>query len=529
MFFWTSFAPQWMELYLLYEVTKEKRFLEAAHVGARRHAQFVYLCPVIPDKKVTVNKGGQIPRYRGGPRFKDYPIPEETVDAWVVSEIGLTSESSPTCQGHRAKYLAQYAAWFLRIAADTNDTFLHDVARSAIIGRYENFPGYHINGGRTTGHSKADFPLREHVELNGVTSMHYNHPWPHAALIFDYLVSDVYYRSKGALDFPSEYAEGYAYCRSKVYGAEPGTFFDGSKMHLYMPKGLLKTSNVQINYLAARTSDSLILMLSNQSESSESAILTINKDLLDLKDRGDVPVEVWSGGKKVSTVDVHGQAIKVNVPAMDLISLKIGGLHVETDFQRKIFSGKSAAWEKDHDQIDFGGGTHALFFDFGPALQSVYSYTKANNTLFKSVEFHYACDGNWSMVKKDSFPFEYTVPVPQGTKEFKFRYEAVDVEGSRVVSEIGVMNAVLGAESKRHHSGFDLQTPAMTNAKPAPGRRVKQVAPEYEGTEVYHALYLPIDWKPNGKYPVIVEYTGNKFGELVGLPGKLRMRTWGMA
>ena len=57
----------------------------------------------------------------------------------------------------------------------------------------------------------------------------------------------------------------------------------------------------------------------------------------------------------------------------------------------------------------------------------------------------------------------------------------------------------------------DLVTPMMTDERPAAGKRVRQVAPEYEGTEVYHSLYLPVDWKPGGKYPVIVEYTGNKF------------------
>ena len=57
----------------------------------------------------------------------------------------------------------------------------------------------------------------------------------------------------------------------------------------------------------------------------------------------------------------------------------------------------------------------------------------------------------------------------------------------------------------------DLITPEMTNEPPAAGRRVRQVAPEYAGTEVYHALYLPTDWKPDGRYSVIVEYTGNKF------------------
>lgn len=57
----------------------------------------------------------------------------------------------------------------------------------------------------------------------------------------------------------------------------------------------------------------------------------------------------------------------------------------------------------------------------------------------------------------------------------------------------------------------DLVTPEMTNEQPGAGRRVRQVAPEYAGTDVYHALYLPTDWRPDGRYSVIVEYTGNKF------------------
>jgi len=60
-------------------------------------------------------------------------------------------------------------------------------------------------------------------------------------------------------------------------------------------------------------------------------------------------------------------------------------------------------------------------------------------------------------------------------------------------------------------SAADLVTPAMTEGQPAAGKRVRQVAPEYRGTEVYHSLYLPGNWKPGGRFPVIVEYTGNRF------------------
>ncbi len=55
----------------------------------------------------------------------------------------------------------------------------------------------------------------------------------------------------------------------------------------------------------------------------------------------------------------------------------------------------------------------------------------------------------------------------------------------------------------------DLWTPAMTIGEPLPGKRVKAVTEGYESTSVYHALYLPTNWKPHERYPVIVEYAGN--------------------
>lgn len=55
----------------------------------------------------------------------------------------------------------------------------------------------------------------------------------------------------------------------------------------------------------------------------------------------------------------------------------------------------------------------------------------------------------------------------------------------------------------------DLTTPGMKEASPAPGNRVKQQLPEWDRTSVYHALYLPTNWSPDRKWPVLVEYPGN--------------------
>ncbi len=54
----------------------------------------------------------------------------------------------------------------------------------------------------------------------------------------------------------------------------------------------------------------------------------------------------------------------------------------------------------------------------------------------------------------------------------------------------------------------DLTVPPLVSGEPRPGRRVKLTLAGYP-KEVYHVLYLPIDWQPNRSFPVVVEYAGN--------------------
>lgn len=57
----------------------------------------------------------------------------------------------------------------------------------------------------------------------------------------------------------------------------------------------------------------------------------------------------------------------------------------------------------------------------------------------------------------------------------------------------------------------DLAVPEAMKGAPAPGKRVKEFFPEFEGTGVYHLLYLPTDWEAGKEYPVIFEYPGNQY------------------
>jgi len=55
----------------------------------------------------------------------------------------------------------------------------------------------------------------------------------------------------------------------------------------------------------------------------------------------------------------------------------------------------------------------------------------------------------------------------------------------------------------------DLTVPKSVRESPAAGRRVEAVTTGWEASPVRHTLYLPRDWKPGSKFPVLVEFAGN--------------------
>src|SRR5262249_15614790 len=64
------------------------------------------------------------------------------------------------------------------------------------------------------------------------------------------------------------------------------------------------------------------------------------------------------------------------------------------------------------------------------------------------------------------------------------------------------------APIERHDFPGRLIVPSVTEGLPGPGRRVYMTI---EGSPVRYVLYLPKDWNPDGRFPIIAEYSGNIF------------------
>ena len=432
-FFWTAFVPKFIQLLELYEITGDNKYLKAAHRGARQFTQFMWMCPAIPDKDILVNKGGKAPLYwyLKSKGHQQMHVPEETVPAWRLSSIGLTPESSGTCNGHRAIFMANYAPWLIRIGYYADDPYLRELGRSAILGRYCNFPGYHMNTARTTAYEKADYPLREHKELS-VNSFHYNHIWPMMSMLIDYLVTEAMARSDGAIRFPSQFIEGYAYLQNKFYGTQAGHFYEDDDAILWMPKDLLEVDNVEVNYIAARGKNRLYLAFMNESFSPVTTRVSLNDELIP---KGSCTIQIHKQNQELQLSSLTKNVFDISVASKGITAVTIEGVDIVPRFQHKVMGATDAnVWDKDFIEFD-GPAGRAMVLNLGKITKTVYVYLKNSKKQFTRIDLVYDLGKGPQRISDVVFPWEFTVPIDADVKEFSFCIEGMLPDGAKIVSE----------------------------------------------------------------------------------------------
>ncbi|MBS1813292.1 MAG: hypothetical protein JSS87_00280 [Acidobacteria bacterium] len=437
--FWTDFSPKWVDLMELYETTHEKRYLDAAATGAKEYMQYVWLQPTVPNDDVFVNKGGKtVIAYhsRLNPSPQPIPSPEQRVPAWRVSQIGLTPEASTTYTPNPAVLLTHYAAYMLRLAEYTGDTFFRDVAHSAVLGRYENFPGYDINGEYTTTYQRADYPLRPWKELT-YNEIYYNHVWPHIALLTDYLVSDAITRSRGAVDFPSQYAQAYAYLMSKVYGDRPGTIYGEKDVKLWMPKGLLRTDQVEVNYIAGYNVNTLFLVLTNQSNSPLAARVQLDPNVASITQSAEYKVRVWKDNHAAAQLLMKNGEIVAPLSPRGITVLAIDGVHIVPNFQRRYFD-NSASKLSDASYANTTtpvGPVHGMILGMGKDMSTAYIWLEATDETYETAELFVHRGNEWNKAGSTKYPFDFSIPMKDSEEVFEYYVQLIAKDGKITKAE----------------------------------------------------------------------------------------------
>ena len=361
--------------------------------------------------------------------------PEVTVPAWQGSQIGLTPEAQTTYDLNPAVFLAHQAAYELRIAAATNDSFLHDAARAAIVGRYKTYPGYDINVAFSNVYARRDYQDRPFAELN-YNQIYYNHIWPHIALLTDYLISDFETRSKGAIEFPSHYAQGYAYLRSKVYGDRPGVFMGDNDVRLWMPRHLVRTDDIQANYLTGYGNGRFYVALTNESANAREVTLTLDRERVPYVLGRSYRARMWIDGKPANTTAVLNGRVTLPLSARGVTAMAIDDMPVFTRLHADYFDGTQTAAALDQgfrvDPTPVGDAT-AMFLSFA-GRHEFYLWTSASDSEVREARLTVKAGQGERTFVDQRHPFEFSVPAGEATT-VDYRLEFVRRDGSAIAGE----------------------------------------------------------------------------------------------
>lgn len=442
--FQIDFTSNIYDLFELWELTKDKVFLEAARIGARHLALWARSNPMAPDSVITVNEGGVVegifPGRRQGttshdfvPRDESTRIAEQKIQAWRTSLVGLVPEQHSTYT-YGPIMLSHHAAWFLRIAGLTGDKVLADAAYNAVLGRYANFPGYYFTSLHTNVYQMPDYTMRDFDDVH-YNAIFYNHVWPHIALINDFLVSDAFYRSGGKVDFPSVYAPGFAYLTSKVYGNKPGTVFGNEKVRLWLPAKGLQTSSVAVNHLFGVDANAFYVILMNTSKNSEITTVQLNQDKVTYDSGRRYSSVIYSADGKTSNGEVLNGKFSITVPAEGLVAVKIQELVVDIPLfrdydkmQDKTTAGSRSYLREKTDHQSLGNIT-GMLINFSPAFSDTYIYSDVLNTKVRKATLEYKIgEGEWLQRTDNVYPYEFSIHLddPKQKLTFKWVSEALD-------------------------------------------------------------------------------------------------------
>lgn len=410
-FYNTSFYPYWWDLMDLYEINKDKMFLEAAKYSSYFTIAGIRSYPLVQNQQQRIHQGN---RYEGntnlwwkdGEKFRlGFPritgdVTEKEIPQSLISPVGLGLEQPVTFflpnKNVRHIFMSTWAPHLLRLSVESNKEIFEIYARNAIIGRFSNYPGYYATGFTDLTY-RADYPYKG----PDINSIYYHHISPHLAFTLDFLVTEAIQRSKGNITFPWGKQEGFVWFNNRIYGAGKGTIFDDNKVELWLKKGLVHIDNPAINYITGISDDRFWLVLLNEAQQEQQLEIGLDLDQLAVKNVGvkfykgttDKPENMVLSGRKIKSVIAGKGLTAYSFPLADPVG-------------RKVLSPVKNGMQ----EINIGAGWGKLYAfrirsPFG--WDSIYAYLSTPGLAGAEAEMELNGDSD-TIMKRTGYPFEWS-------------------------------------------------------------------------------------------------------------------------
>ncbi len=352
-----SFYPYWWYLPDLYEVTKDPKYLDYAQRGAFHTMAALWAYPTPEDGDVTINKDNCVRGighmwWKGTEQFRlgwneqeeakkklspellntvfshevhdaGFIMPEKKANAWKVARLGLGIEQPSTyrCGGSKNDWnilMPSWSAEMLKVYQYTNRDVLQKFSRHAIIGRYANFMGYYVC-------DFTDLFQDENYSYKGpdISSFYYHHAPCHFAQTLDYMMVQFEIASKGQIKFPFVRQQGYVWFTDRIF-LGLGKIYDEENCRIIIDKDAVRPDSTKVSVLTARTENSIIALLLNDSQSPRDVKFSLNADSKLMKDANkSAPIKLYdASGKELSSVK-FSDSNQIKIPAQALVYMKI--------------------------------------------------------------------------------------------------------------------------------------------------------------------------------------------------------------
>lgn len=287
----TRFAPDFATAQIaqalldLAEITGDQRYRDGGIAAARFYTSSIYTHPMAT----------RAPKSVGGVARADWEINQTGLGFEHGGVLGSANTGGPIL-------LASHAGLFVRVAQLTGDDFFLDLARAAVWAR-DAFvdPATSVASYYWSGMNRGAGPFPHHA-------------WWQIGWITDYFVSELEYRSKGAIHFPR------GFFTPKVgphagYGSAPGQIY-GRPADLRW--GTISTSHTEVDCVLARSKadQSTYIMVLNNSTHAVRPTLMLDT----LEDR---PRDGW---KSAAWLDAEGREHPLSSTINPTVELPATGL-----------------------------------------------------------------------------------------------------------------------------------------------------------------------------------------------------------
>ncbi|MBR3942049.1 MAG: hypothetical protein IKJ55_01720, partial [Clostridia bacterium] len=389
-----------------------------------------------------------------------------TYPEWVTSRVGLALEQFSTCGSLSSNiYMSTWAPELLRVGYMADDQLMMDLARSSIVGRFANYPGYYIYSYNPTP------GLKEYSYKGYDTTQFYFHHIPVLlASVQDYLFTNAYVKSDGNIDFPTVRSEGYAWFNNRSYGAEPGKMYAETDMWPWLNEGTITVSSKQIDWVAGRKNGRAAFALTNAGDVDETVTVTFNSDL---GVAGKATVYDAAGNTK--EISISNGKVTVTVPKKGIVTLAVNGSGITApsyaDFEFDptsdgavldmgnssiglMYDGKTYTKGNDNYNTEKGYDVKAYALAMDDESYMGYVFVGGRSTeqvafvdedgnnavgggdgaeqgiVSTTLSWRFAGDSEFTKVTDTSFPYEFFIPVENASKAIEFNVETTFGDGS---------------------------------------------------------------------------------------------------